>query len=576
MALKRTKKKTGKLKTLRSAGGGSAVETSPLRPVHIEKIAPCMHACPQGTEIRKVLTTIALAEKHEKGLDEAFKEAWEILTRRNPMPAVCGWVCPHPCETDCNRKEKDAAVSINAMERFIGDWGIEQGFALSKDEDAAPRAEKVAVIGAGPAGLCCAYHLARKGYPVTVFEAFSKPGGMLRYGIPPYRLPRKILDAEIRRILDLGVELKCNVAVGKDIPYEQIEQEYDAVFVGIGAHTGRPLRLEGEDTENILTGAEYLNRVNSGNPVEVGEKVVVIGGGDTAIDAARVARRHGAEVSILYRRTRKEMPAIEEEIKGALEEGVKIEYLVAPVGIEREGSRARTMVFQRMELGEPDESGRRRPVPIEGSEFEVEASFFIAAISQAPDFDGLDAVGNPKDWVKADPRMKVEGREKAFAGGDVIGLGLVTVALAQGRMAARTIHELFRGIVPKERKNPPPVIGPDKVLLKHYEEKPRAERRELPVQERFANPEAPIVEGLTREQAVEEAKRCMSCGFCIECGECWNYCQDQAVIKPLKPGEKYAFKLEFCNGCKKCAEVCPCGYIELYLPGEAPRYDYEE
>jgi len=313
---------------------------------------------------------------------------------------------------------------------------------------------------------------------------------------------------------------------------------------------------------------------NSGKEIPIGKKVVVIGGGDTAVDAARVARRMGAdEVLILYRRTRTEMPAIDEEIEGAEEEGIKIDLLVAPSGFTVENGRAVKMKFQRCELGEPDDSGRRRPVPIEGDYFDVQADFFIPAISQAPIFDGLEEVGNPKDWVKADEWMQTEN-ENVYAGGDVVNLGLVTIAIAQGRLAANTIHENLRGQEHTKPGNPPPVIGVDKVLPNFYEEKAVATCEQLSVDARFAEPDKEIAEGLSREQAIEEAKRCMSCGFCFECGECWNYCQDQAVIKPYVKGEKYTFKMELCNGCKKCAEQCPCGYIEMYLPGQAPVYDY--
>jgi NADPH-dependent glutamate synthase beta subunit-like oxidoreductase len=520
-----------------------------------------------------MLVTIALAEKHERPQEDAFKEAWEILAADNPLPAVCGRVCPHPCETECNRKEKDGPVAINAMEQFVGDWGLKQGYTLDQFKTGETHDEKIAVIGAGPAGLTCAYHLARRGYKVTIFEAFPKAGGMLRYGIPPYRLPHDVLDAEIQRIVDMGVELKCNTAVGKDISYDDVRKEYNAIFVGIGAHQGRPLRLEGEDAENILTGAAFLHRANLGEKVEIGKKVVVIGGGDTAIDAARVSRRLGAEATILYRRTRTEMPAIDEEIAGAEEEGVAIDLLVAPVGIVRDGARASKMIFQRMELGEPDESGRRRPVPIEGSEFEVEADTFISAISQSPEFEGLDAVGNPKDWVKADEWMQTDDNA-VCAGGDVINLGLVTIAIFQGRYAAKSIHENLQSSEHWKAKKPKPVITAEKVKLDFYEAKDRAERSHLPPEKRFENdPWVEIARGLNAEQAVEESKRCMSCGLCFECGECWSFCQDQAVIKPLLPGEKYKFKLDLCNGCKKCAEQCPCGYIEMHMPGEAPVYD---
>ncbi len=572
MALKRSKKKKKGLKSLRSAGGGSSVETSPLRPVHIEKIPPCTDGCPQSNDIRQVLTTIGLAEKREVPQEKAFEQAFEILTRTNPLPAVLGRVCPHPCESACNRKEKEGAVGFNAMERFLGDYAIEKGFELTKSDDAGEYTEKIAIVGAGPAGLACAYHLARRGYKVTIFEAFAKPGGMLRYGIPAYRLPRDILDTEIDRILKLGVELKCNASVGNDIPLDDLRKEHDAVFVGIGAHQGRKLGVDNEDAENVMTGARFLHMANSGEKVEVGKKVVVIGGGDTAIDAARMARRLDAEAAILYRRTRVEMPAIDEEIEGAEEEGVSIDLLTAPVGIKKEGNRATAMIFQKCELGEPDSSGRRRPVPIEGSEFEVEADFFIAAISQAPVFDGLEDVGNPKDWVKADKYMQTE-TENVYTGGDVTNLGLVVDAVAHGRIAADTIHENFRGLSHDKLTNPPPIVKEDKVKLEFYEESKVREQEHMPVAERFSDPDAEIAKGLDPVQAVDEAKRCMSCGFCFECGECWSYCQDQAVIKPFVAGDKYTFKLEFCNGCKKCAEQCPCGYIEMHMPGEAPEYD---
>jgi NADPH-dependent glutamate synthase beta subunit-like oxidoreductase len=304
----------------------------------------------------------------------------------------------------------------------------------------------------------------------------------------------------------------------------------------------------------------------------VGGKVVVIGGGDTAVDAARVARRLGAEVSILYRRTRTEMPAIQEEIDGAEEEGVKIELLTAPVGIVRDNGKASKMIFQRCELGEPDSSGRRRPVPIEGAEFDVEADFFISAISQSPSFEGLEEVGNPKDWVKADELMQTEN-ENVYGGGDVVELGLVTIAIYQGRRAAETIHDNLRGLEHNKSENPPPIIESDKLRLQYYEEKLRESCDQLAVDARFKDPDAEISKGLTREQAIEESRRCMSCGSCFDCGECWSYCQDQAVIKPLRAGETYKFKMEFCNGCKKCAEQCPCGFIEMHMPGTEPKYE---
>jgi NADPH-dependent glutamate synthase beta subunit-like oxidoreductase len=424
------------------------------------------------------------------------------------------------------------------------------------------REEKMAVIGAGPAGLSAAYHLALRGYPVTVYEAFSKGGGMLRYGIPAYRLPRDVLDKEIQRIADLGVEFKYDTVIGKDVPYDDLADEYEAVFVAIGAHKGRALGVEGEDAENVYTGVGFLNMVNSGEPVDVGDKVVVIGGGDTAVDAARVSKRLGAEdVTILYRRTREEMPAIDEEIDETLEEGIAIEYLVAPKSIVREGGKAKAIECLRMELGEPDESGRRRPVPIEGSEFVVDATTIIPAISQEPDFQGFDQFHEGRDWIKTNDEFKTPV-EKAYAGGDALNLGLVTIAISQGRQAAEAIDRRVRNLN-KPPESEMPLIKWDKMLLDFYEPAERHEEGKIPVSERFGALDIEIAKTLSDEEVRAEAARCMSCGMCFECENCWKYCQDNAVIRPSEPGEKFQFKLEFCQGCKKCAENCPCGYIDM-------------
>ena len=310
---------------------------------------------------------------------------------------------------------------------------------------------------------------------------------MLRYGIPTYRLPREVLDAEIQRIVDLGVELKCNCMIGKDVPLEQLRQEYQAVFVGIGAQKGIKLKVPGEDAPNVFSGTEFLNEVNRGEPPVIGDKVIVIGGGDTAIDAARVSKRLGAEVTLLYRRTRAEMPAVKSEIEGALEEGVRIEFLAAPVEILQREGRAVAMRCIRMQLGEPDSSGRPRPVPQPGSEFEVAASSIIAAISQEPEFQGMENLRSGKDWIKADDwgATPVEG---VFAGGDDTNLGLVTIAIAQGRYAAEAIDARFRG-EKLEKPAPMPVITSDKVKLDWYKPAERHERAQVAVAERAPDTE---------------------------------------------------------------------------------------
>ena len=570
--LKQKDKKTSSLGSHMRGGGASGTQISPLRPRMQEKLPPCTHACPSGNDIRGWLMVISLRDKLGISLDEATEMAWRIEVETNPFPGVMGRVCPHPCEGECNRGAKDGAVSVNALERHIGDWALAHDLRLQTMPGEDAKTQRIAVIGAGPAGLSCAYQLARRGYAVTVFESLPRPGGMLRYGIPVYRLPREVLDSEIQRILDLGVELRCGVTVGKDVTLEALRSEFDAVFLGIGAHQGRKLGVPGEDGDGVYTGTEFLNAVNSGRSVAVGGKVVVIGGGDTAIDAARVSkrvaadsagisRRLGAEVTILYRRTRTEMPAIDREIDEALEEGVAIEYLTAPVKVLRNDAGAVTgILVQRMELGEPDASGRRRPVPVEGDVFEVAADTIITAVSQQPDTSTLGSLDAA--WIEADDWGRTH-YEKVWSGGDNITLGLATTAIGQGRRAAEAIHASMQGREPEARWLPP-VIHADKVRLDWYEAKPRAERLVLGPEARLAEPDREVDGGITEEQALAEFARCFSCGKCFGCENCWMYCQNSGFKKTQSPthGHFYDIKMEVCDGCKKCWEECPCGFIE--------------
>jgi NADPH-dependent glutamate synthase beta subunit-like oxidoreductase/Pyruvate/2-oxoacid:ferredoxin oxidoreductase delta subunit len=531
------------------------VEMSPLRPKYAEKTPPCVSHCPNEADIRGWLTTIAQAEAYGRTEEQALELAWQKITDLNPFPAICGRVCPHPCEAECNRKDKDGSVAINALERFVGDFGIAHELKLTSLSGDRSQ-DKIAVIGSGPAGLSCAYQLHRRGFPVTVYEAFSQPGGMLRYGIPEYRLPREVLDAEIQRILDLGVELKCGVIVGKDISLEQLRNECKAIFVGIGAHKGLQLGVPGENADNVLTGIEFLNHANSGEPLQVGSKVIVIGGGDTAIDAARISRRLGAEVTILYRRTRAEMPAIAREIDGAVEEGVAIEFLATPVKVLRDKGTATGLTCIRMELGTPDASGRPQPTPIAGSEFEIEASTIIAAVSQEPEFAPVAELREGKDWIRTDEwgATKTAG---IYAGGDDLELALVATAVYQGRRAAQAIEAHVCGEDLTRPEAHPPAT---KVIADWHMETDRHERQRLPVEQRDIDAE--IEQGLSQNDAVEEAKRCMSCGMCMDCESCWMYCTNNCFVR-LPKGEHYSIKMDLCNGCKKCAEGCPTGYLEL-------------
>jgi NADPH-dependent glutamate synthase beta subunit-like oxidoreductase/Pyruvate/2-oxoacid:ferredoxin oxidoreductase delta subunit len=562
MVVKKTKKKKKK----RFGGGAFASasksrEQSPLRPKHVEKRPPCCDTCPSGNDIRGFLTAIAQAERLKKPIDQAMEEAWHIYTETSPFPSVCGRVCPAPCETECNRKELEGAVNVNKVERSIGDFGIEKNLKLKTLCD-EKKPQKVAVVGGGPSGLSAAYQLARRGYPVTVFEAMNKAGGMLRWGIPGYRLPEDVLDAEIQRIVDLGVELKCDAKIGPELGLGELQKDYDAVYVALGAQQGVRLGVEGEDAPNVFSGVDFLNRFHHGETLELGKDVVVIviGGGDTAIDAARICKRLGANVTILYRRTRKEMPAIEPEIEEAIEEGIKIEFLAAPVGLKKEGELVTAMQCIRMELGEPDDSGRRRPVRIEGSEFEIPATAVISAISQKPDFCGFESLIEGNSWIDVDDQgaTKVEG---IWAGGDVNRLDLVTTAIGHGRRAAEAIDLKFSGTAVEEDRRD--VIRHDRLRKDHYEAVEREKAALLGPQERLAGMEIEINQGLTSEQLLGETRRCMSCGYCFDCEKCWLFCQDQAIDKPMEKGVIYKFKMENCTGCKKCAEECPCGFIDM-------------
>jgi len=546
----------------RGLGAGGGREQSHLRPRHVEKKPPCRDTCPSGNRIREFLTTIAHAEREGRSVEQAFTNAWEIYTDTSPFPSICGRVCPAPCETECNRKELEGAVGINLVERSIGDFGLEHKLALRKLTE-EKKTQHVAVVGGGPSGLSCAYQLARRGYGVTVFEAMEKPGGMLLWGIPGYRLPESVLMAEIERILDLGVELRCGVKIGRDVTLEELQATHDAVYVAIGAQQGVRLGVDGEDAPNVFSGVDFLSRFHHGEKLDLGKDVVVIivGGGDTAIDAARICKRLGANVTILYRRTRAEMPAIEHEVDEALAEGIAIEFLAAPVGFRKEDGKVVAMRAIRMELGEPDASGRRRPIPIEGSEFELPASAVISAVSQSPDFGGFESLIEGKSWIRVDGygKTKVDG---IWAGGDATALDLVTTAVGHGRRAAEAIDRSFTGApVPEDRMA---VIRTDRMQLGHYQQLQRASLQELAVEERFGELDREVSVGLTVDAAIAETQRCMSCGYCFDCEKCWMYCQDQAIEKPMQKGVLYGWKLENCTGCSKCADICPCGFIEMH------------
>jgi len=544
----------------KSSGG----QTSPLRPKYQPKTPPCTFKCPSNVDIRGYVMHISQSEMYGRTFDQSIAEAWYMLTDKNPMPAATGRVCPHPCESDCNRGSLEGPLNINNIERYMGDYGIKNNLPLRKITE-EKRSESVAIVGAGPAGLSCAYQLARRGYGVTIYESFEKAGGMLRYGIPTYRLPEDVLDAEIKKIEDVGVTIKLKTRVGKDVSFDDLRKNNKVVFMGIGAHAGKKMGVPGEDAPGVMTGAEFLHKVNEGEKVDIGNKVVVIGGGNSAIDAARVAVRMGADVTLSYRRTRTEMPAIEHEIHSAEEEGVKFEYLTAPVEVVLKDGKAVGLKVQRMELGEPDASGRRRPVPVAGSEFVIDATFVCPSISQEPEWEGLDTIKNEKGWISADAGGKtpVEG---VYAGGDVTNqLGLVTEAIGLGRMAAEAIDDYILNR-PHSDEAPLTVVRYQTMFTSFFPKKDRAQTQFLPASEvKGSMTKEPMVP-LSDEEFKTEVTRCMSCGLCFDCDNCWMYCSDGAVEKKSKDTERgthYAFVLDKCQGCKKCAEACPCGYIDM-------------
>ncbi|MDH5541731.1 MAG: NAD(P)-binding protein [Nitrospinota bacterium] len=560
-------------------------------PVYVQSLPPCRSECPSSEDIRGYLTQVAQSDIYKRDVQASFDEAWYILTDKNPMPATHGRICPHPCEKGCNRQHlEDGSVAINNFERYIGDHGLKRGLKFKKLVEKSNN-KKIAVIGSGPSGLSCAYQLARRGYKVTIYEGFEKPGGMLRYGIPQYRLPVDILDKEIQNILDLGIELKCNTRIGVDIDFNKIKKDYDAVYLAIGAHKGVTIGIDGEDSANVFTGASYLNRVKSGAKVEIGKNVVVIGGGDSAVDAARTSLRllsssddemsatdgktaldsarvtkrmmEKANVTILYRRTQAEMPAIAEDVNEAIKEGIKMEFLAAPIEFAVKDGRATAIKCVRMQLGEPDKSGRRRPEPIPGSEFSVNADTVIVGIGQAPELPGgLAEIANAHGWVEADKNH--ETRHKGiFAGGDALGLGISTKSVGQGRIAAEAMDDFLSKREYRARPQVRP-ISFNKMRRDYYPPMERHEEEELPVNVRTTGFEE-IKKTLSMEHAIAESKRCMSCGLCFVCDQCRVHCPREAISKDIdRPKGKTMFTdYTRCNGCHICAEACPCGYIEM-------------
>jgi len=489
----------------------------------------CKVACPAGVDVKAYVGLI---------IARRFDEALEVVKQTNPLPGICGRVCTHPCESECNRRKVDEPVAICALKRFIADWELKNGTRKSRPVERTKK-ERVAIVGSGPAGLTCANDLIRKGYGVTIFEALPIPGGMLTAGIPPFRLPREIIQTEIEAITDLGVELLTNTRVGEDIGLEELlEKNYQAVFMAIGAHKGLKLGIPGEgEYQGILDAVDFLRRVSTGDKTRPGRRAIIIGGGNSAIDASRTALRLGCEeITIVYRRSRKEMPAASAEIEEAEKEGVKLRYLTAPGRVLGKNGKVVGMECIKMRLGEPDSSGRRRPIPLEGSEFTIEADVIIPAISQKPDISFLPKKFEFRiskwDTFEVDPVTFATNIPGFFAGGDAVtGPSTVIDAIAHGHFAARSIDRYISHKDLKKGIDPAPKLSEWGFKLEIEGEKPieRNPIPRLPLEQRLHGFEE-VDLCFTEEMAVAEAKRCLRCGPCIECRECVPGCSKRLVM----------------------------------------------
>ncbi|MGA8719735.1 MAG: NAD(P)-binding protein [Solirubrobacteraceae bacterium] len=518
------------------------------RPVYVDLLPPCNAGCPAGENIQAWLAHMQ-ADEHEL--------AWRALVADNPFAAIHGRVCYHPCESVCNRASLDSAVSIHSVERYLGDLALERGWLF--DPPSAPSGKRVLIIGAGPSGLSAAYHLARLGHEVEIRDAGSDPGGMMRYGIPAYRMPRDVLSGEVERIAALGVRMTSNHQV-VDLDAERREGGFDAVFVAVGAHLSKRVEIPAMDAGPIVDAVSFLRGVASGERPVIGRRVAIYGGGNTAMDAARTARRLGAEETlIVYRRTREQMPALEEEAQDAEREGVRINWLRTIKTFE--GPELKVEVMELDDSGFPQPTGR----------FEtLAADTVILALGQETDTAFLRTVPGvefDRDGTVQVSTAMMTGCPGVFAGGDMVpSERTVTIGVGHGKRAAREIDAWLRGAAGgRPPKHPPATF--DMLNLWYFGDAARGQQPELEVSARVADFEE-VVGGLSPQQATFEAHRCLSCGNCCECDGCLGACPEDAVIK-LGKGYRYEFDYDSCTGCRACYEQCPVHSIEM-IPESAP------
>jgi 2-oxoacid:acceptor oxidoreductase delta subunit (pyruvate/2-ketoisovalerate family) len=512
------------------------------RPVYVDRLPPCNSQCPAGEDIQGWLF-------HAEGGD--YETAWRHLTRDNPFPAVMGRVCYHSCEGVCNRARIDTAVGINSVERFLGDEAISRGWAFTPPAQETGR--HVLVVGAGPSGMSAAYQLRRRGHRVTVREAGPFLGGMMRFGIPKYRLPREVLDAEMQRIVALGVTVELNTRVA-DLAAAMRTGGFDATFLAVGAHIAKRAFIPAKDSARILDAVAVLRSMEGEEQPMLGRRVVVYGGGNTAIDVARTARRLGAtEAIIVYRRTREKMPAHDLEVEEALQEGVMVKWL----STIRQASGGE-LTLEKMVL---DEHGQPQPT---GELETLHADSLVLALGQDVDLSLLDGVPGlvvEDGVVQVDPTTMMTGHDGLFAGGDMVPAERnVTVAVGHGKKAARHIDAWLRGLPLVAQPKAAPA-GFERLNPWYYSDAPKTLRPQLELARRTSSFDE-VQGGLTEANALFEARRCLSCGNCFECDNCYGVCPDNAVIK-LGAGQRFAFNYDYCKGCGICATECPCGAIDM-------------
>jgi NADPH-dependent glutamate synthase beta subunit-like oxidoreductase len=538
-----------------------------FRPVYKDKTPPCNHACPTGEQIQKYLDYV----KHDRYLD-----GYLTICEDNPMPAITGRVCYHPCETACNRAAHDEPIGIRGVERFLGDFGLNLPDNPVKKTLPPLNGKTVAIVGAGPGGLGCAYHLRRKGYASVIFDALDQPGGMLRAGIPAWHLPEAVLDAEIAKLLDLGgIEIRCGIRIGApdgDLTLEDLTRRYDAVFLAPGQDVGRRLTAEGAQARGVIGALEFLRETGLGRPVTIGRNVLVIGGGNTASDAARSAiRLGGGEATIVSLEAEDELLIVPEDLGPARDEGVRLRPNTALVRVITEDGQVTGAVLSHARLNR-DADGSVTPQLTEGTEVEVPCDTILVAIGQVQVLDWLPAEATERGLIRADEYGRIpHDSGRIFAGGDVVrGPAMVVDALGDGKRAARDIDRVLSA-EPLAPEDAVEVMPYEKLNTAYFRHAPRTEAPLAPAEGRRRSQVTEVTLAYSREQALAEADRCMSCGVCNGCDNCYIVCPDISVMRDTRENGHYSIRTHYCKGCLVCVQECPTGCLE-----KVPEMDFDE